>query len=55
MILASVSEIIVLLIFSELLVELVGLFPLEGLFDADPAGNIQQRKQKASSDQLWED
>ena len=57
MILACSSEIIIFFIFSELLVELVGLFPFESLLDADPARNIKQRKQNASSDELrkeWE-
>lgn len=52
---SSCSKIIVLLVFSELFIELVGFFPLQGLLDSDPACHIEQREQDAAGDQLWEE
>lgn len=52
---SACSKIIVLLVFPELLIELVGFFPLQRLLDPDPARHVEQREQDAAGDQLWEE
>jgi hypothetical protein len=46
------SQIIVTIILSELLIELVGLLYFQGFFDADSAGDVEKRKEKTSGDEL---
>ena len=55
LILALSSKIIVLFVFSELFIEFVGFFLLQGLLNPDPARDVEQRKQDATGDQLWKE
>jgi hypothetical protein len=48
----SFSEIIKLVVLSKLFVEFVGLLKLEGLFDADPAEDVDEGEDYSSVEEL---